>query len=87
MTSDDAPTLIVHGDKDRLVPLLQASKMIDALRAAGVKTKLVVAKGKGHGWRDMWNNEMKHIADWFDVHLAPAGKVTGKNAAKIRRTK
>ena len=71
VTSDDTPTLIVHGDSDRLVPLLQASKMIDALKAAGVKAKLVVAKGKGHGWRDMWKNEMKHIADWFDVHLAP----------------
>jgi len=74
VSAGDTPTLIVHGEKDRLVPLLQASKMIDALKAVGVKAKLVVAKGKGHSWRDQWQNEMKHIADWFDVHLAPARK-------------
>jgi dipeptidyl aminopeptidase/acylaminoacyl peptidase len=76
VSAGDSPTLIVHGEKDRLVPLLQASKMVDALKAVGVKSKLVVAKGKGHGWRDMWKNEMKHIADWFDVHLAPKKKET-----------
>jgi len=82
VSAGDTPTLIVHGEKDRLVPLLQASKMIDALKAVGVKAKLVVAKGKGHSWRDQWQNEMKHIADWFDVHLAPAGKATAKKAEK-----
>lgn len=70
VSADDPPMLIVHGDADELVPLLQASRMIDKLKAAGVKAELVVAKGKGHAWRDMWTNEMKHIADWFDVHLA-----------------
>ena len=72
VSAGDSPTLIVHGEKDRLVPLLQASKMVDALKAVGVKSKLVVAKGKGHSWRGQWTNEMKHIADWFDMHLAPA---------------
>ncbi len=70
----DTPTLIVHGETDSLVPLLQASKMVDALKAVGVESKLVVAKGKGHGWRGQWKNEIKHIADWFDAHLAPAKK-------------
>ena len=83
VTPDDTPTLIVHGDKDRLVPLFQASGMIDSLQAAGVKAKLVVAKGKGHGWRDMWQNEMKHVADWFDVHLAPAKSANDKNALSL----
>ncbi len=70
VTSDDSPTLIVHGKADKLVPLFHASRMIEKLKAAGVKAELVVAKGKGHGWEDMWTNEMKHIADWFDEHLA-----------------
>ncbi|NQT36987.1 MAG: prolyl oligopeptidase family serine peptidase [Planctomycetes bacterium] len=70
VTADDPPMLIVHGDGDALVPLFQASGMIGKLEAVGVAAKLVVAQGKGHGWPDMWSNEMKHIADWFDVHLA-----------------
>jgi len=82
VTSDDAPMLIVHGDKDKLVPLFQASQMIDKLRSAGVQAKLMVAKGKGHGWRGMWKNEFKHIADWFDVHLAEAATVNHKNTGE-----
>ncbi len=70
VTADDPPMLIVHGDADELSPLMQASGMIDKLTAAGVKAKLVVAKGKGHAWKGMMQNEMKHIADWFDTHLA-----------------
>ncbi|HUV62290.1 MAG TPA: right-handed parallel beta-helix repeat-containing protein [Sedimentisphaerales bacterium] len=69
VTADDSPTLIVHGDKDSLVPMFQASDMIDKLKDKGVAARLVVAKGKGHTWEDMWTNEMKYIADWFDVHL------------------
>jgi len=85
VTSDDAPMLIVHGDQDKLVPLLQASKMIDSLQAAGVKAKLVVAKGKGHGWGRMWKNEFKHIADWFDVHLASGKATTGRKTEKAAK--
>lgn len=70
VSADDPPMLIIHGQADNLVPLQQASKMIDKLRAQGVPAELVIAKGKGHGWSDQWTNEMKHIADWFDVHLA-----------------
>jgi len=90
VSAGDTPTLIVHGEKDALVPLLQASRMVDALKAVGVESKLVVAKGKGHSWRDQWTNEMKHIADWFDVHLAPAPKRKNspdKNAVETRRAK
>jgi len=43
VTADDPPMLIVHGDADKLVPLFQASKMIDKLKAAGAKAELVVA--------------------------------------------
>ena len=70
VTAGDSPTLIVHGDKDAIVPMFHASKMIDMLKDNGVKAELVVAKDKGHGWADMWANEMKHIAGWFDTHLA-----------------
>ena len=42
VTSDDPPTLIIHGDKDALVPLQQSELMIAALKAAGVPCELVV---------------------------------------------
>ena len=57
-SSDDPPTLIIHGDADHLVPIQQAELILDKLKAAGVETKLVVKKGaaarlarlaQGHG--------------------------------------
>jgi acetyl esterase/lipase len=49
VTTDDPPTLIIHGDKDPLVPLQQSEMMIDKLKKAGVKAILVIKKGAGHG--------------------------------------
>jgi acetyl esterase/lipase len=67
-TADDPPTLIIHGDADRLVPIQQAELIIDKLKAAGVETKLVVKKGAEHGWPNLLK-DMTIIADWFDAHL------------------
>jgi len=74
-SSDDPPTLIIHGDADHLVPIQQAELIIDKLKAAGVDTKLVIKKGAAHGWPDLLK-DMSTIADWFDGHLK-AKKATG----------
>lgn len=42
------PTLIVHGDSDKVVPLQQAQAMDEALAKAGVEHKLEVIPGGGH---------------------------------------
>ena len=68
VSRDDAPTLIIHGDADKLVPLQQSETMVETLKKAGVETKLVVKTGAGHGWLTM-TQDMKTIADWFDDHL------------------
>jgi acetyl esterase/lipase len=65
VSADDPPTLIIHGDADVLVPLQQSQIMIEKLQAAGVKAKLIVKPGAGHGWPDM-SPELVKIADWFD---------------------
>jgi acetyl esterase/lipase len=70
ISPDDPPTLIIHGDKDPLVPIQQAELFLDKLKASGVETKLVVKTGEGHGWKD-WHKDMAIIADWFDAHLKP----------------
>jgi dipeptidyl aminopeptidase/acylaminoacyl peptidase len=72
VTPDDPPTLIIHGDQDRLVPLQQSELMIDKLSKAGVKTNLVLKKGAGHGWMGMEKDETLLI-DWFDKYLKKAG--------------
>lgn len=68
VTSDDPPMLIVHGDADKLVPIQQSERMVEALKTVGVEAKLVVKAGGGHGWAD-WQGDVEQFADWFDAHL------------------
>jgi acetyl esterase/lipase len=72
VSSDDPPTLIIHGDADLLVPIQQAQLFLDKLTQAGVENKLVVKKGASHGWPDLFK-DMTVIADWFDQHLGKKG--------------
>lgn len=72
-SADDPPTLIVHGDRDELVPIQQGEAMVEALKGAGAEAKLVVKPGAGHGWADMLA-DLETFADWFDAHLAAPGR-------------
>lgn len=68
VTPDDPPTLIIHGDADKLVPIQQAEVLGEKLRDAGVPFKLVVREGQGHGWAK-WEADLEIMADWFDAHF------------------
>lgn len=83
VSPDDAPTLIVHGDADTLVPLQQSEEIVGLFRKAGVASKLVVKTGAGHGWPTMLL-DMKTLADWFDEHLK-ARDLPAKKAADSGR--
>lgn len=73
VTSNSAPTLIIHGDLDRLVPIQQAKIFEERCRKENVRCKLIVKEGKDHGWRDM-DQDMALCADWFDEQLRQAKK-------------
>ncbi len=68
VTPDDPPTLIIHGDEDRLVELQQSELFTEQARKTGIESKLVVKKGAGHGWPDL-EKDLIQFADWFDRHL------------------
>ena len=68
VSADDAPTLLIHGDKDDLVPLQQSESMVAKLKEVGVPAKLIVKKGAGHGWATLLE-DIKPMADWFDKYL------------------
>jgi len=68
VSADDPPTLIIHGDADKLVPIQQAESIIAKLKEVGVPAKLVVKKDAVHGWPGM-EKDMVTIADWFDKYL------------------
>ena len=68
VTPEDPPTLILHGDADKLVPIQQAEIFVKKMKDAGVEAKLIAKPGEGHGWRDL-EKDLVHIADWYDAHL------------------
>lgn len=70
VSKDDPPFLIMHGDKDPLVPLSQSEILLEALKKAGVDAALHVVKGAGHGFGGREIDEMTKA--FFDKHLKAA---------------
>ncbi|MSU72003.1 MAG: alpha/beta hydrolase [Opitutus sp.] len=66
-----APTLIIHGDADPLVPIQQAHLFVQRATAAGATARLIVKPGAAHGGKTWANVEGDRalMADWFDRHL------------------
>jgi dipeptidyl aminopeptidase/acylaminoacyl peptidase len=78
ISPDDPPTLILHGDKDSLVPFQQSETFVAKLKEAGVEAKLVVKKGGAHGWPGLVK-DVDLFVEWFDRHLnKPAASVQRK---------
>ena len=70
VNKDAAPFLIMHGDKDDIVPLRQSELLADALKKAGVEVTLQVVKGNGHGGPGFNTPESrKLIEEFFAKHL------------------
>lgn len=70
VTGDAAPFLIVHGDKDNLVPLFQSTIMAQWLEQAGVESKLVVLPNAGHGGPPFVEAARRdEIVAFFSKHL------------------
>ena len=77
VTSSLPPTLIIHGDADAVVPLQQSESFAAKAKQVGAPmVKIIVRKGKGHGWADFWKSkeDVNEFADWFDKYLGNASK-------------
>jgi acetyl esterase/lipase len=68
VTSNMPPTLIMHGDADKTVPIYQAKTFEARCLAINAPFKLIIKPGADHGWPGM-DADMRIFADWFDEHL------------------
>ncbi|MEM8954902.1 MAG: alpha/beta hydrolase fold domain-containing protein [Verrucomicrobiota bacterium] len=68
---NDAPTLIVHGTEDPLVPFAQSETLDQILDSAGVESILITVDGGGHG-KGFPPSLTKTIRDFLDYHLQDA---------------
>lgn len=76
VSADDPPFLIIHGDKDTVVPLNQSQMLYQNLTAAGVPATLVVVKNGDHGFGPAGGEISPSrteitatAADFFESHL------------------
>jgi acetyl esterase/lipase len=70
VTKEAAPFLIMHGDKDRVVPYAQSEELAEALRKAGVEVKLKKVEGAGHGGPQFGSAGSRElILAFFEKHL------------------
>ena len=68
VTSNLPPTLIIHGDADKLVPIQQAELFVEKAKSVGATARLITKPGATHGWPDL-NKDLELLADWFDQYL------------------
>lgn len=70
VTPDDAPTLLVHGDKDELVPLDHSQNILDALKEKQVPAELLVIQGAAHGFQgEDGKRATDSLVGWFEKQL------------------
>ena len=68
-----APFLIMHGDKDPLVPISQSERLNKALKAAKVESTFVIFSNEGHGFNTVADQEKRDqlALDFLKKHLKP----------------
>lgn len=81
VTSDDTPTLLVHGDKDDLVKLSHSERILAALEKEKVPCQLIVIEGAGHGFIGKDGQRASTaLIDWFDKYLAASAGPNGQSS-------
>ena len=72
VSADDAPVLMIHGDKDLLVPIEHSQNIVPVFEKAGVKSKLITIEGAAHGFSPEQTAKTVGPAmiAWFEEKLA-----------------
>jgi acetyl esterase/lipase len=68
VTEKMPPTLLIHGDKDGLVPIQQSEHLLALLKEKNIPCRLDVKPGKNHGWVGI-ESELVVMAEWFEKYL------------------
>ena len=70
-----APSLIVHGNADTVVPIVEGETMYAALSKTGVPASFIRIEGAGHRFDDAdFTRANAEMVRWFEQHLRGAAK-------------
>ena len=87
VTADDPPFLIVHGDRDPVVPPNQSERLFEALKKAGVGVQYHLIEGAAHGGPGFNEPEVVAlVADFFDARLKRAEAMAEAKATRSQAT-
>ncbi|MFN2286268.1 MAG: alpha/beta fold hydrolase [Anaerolineae bacterium] len=67
---DAPPFLIVHGEKDAVVPVEQAHRLHEALRKEGAPSELVILRNAGHGFEPVDGTPAPSLEEALALTLA-----------------
>ncbi|MGE0609678.1 MAG: alpha/beta hydrolase family protein [Pirellulales bacterium] len=71
VTERTAPVLMIHGDKDELVPISHSEQILEVLEKAQVPCRLLTMKGAGHSFTAKDNAIAgPAMLEWFVKYLA-----------------
>ena len=75
VSAASAPSLIVHGDADKVVPIIEGETMFAALSKAGVPASFIRIEGAGHQFDGAdFTRATTGMVRWFEQHLSGAAK-------------
>jgi acetyl esterase/lipase len=78
----DTPFLIMHGERDNVVPVYQSRRFVEKLREFNVPVEYVEIPNAGHGGAQFFEPEqLRRIQQFFNRHLRnkpDPGQTTGK---------
>lgn len=70
VSPDDPPTLLLHGNRDELVPLGQSEQIYRAFQEHHVASQFIVVEGAGHGFQGADAKRAgAAMVEWFGKHL------------------
>ncbi len=70
VSPDDPPTLLIHGDKDDLVPINNSKIIHEAFQKNNVKSEFIIIEGAGHGFRgEDAKRATAAMVSWFEQTL------------------
>ena len=76
VSADDPPFLLIHGDRDEIVPFAQSRVLEETLASHNITVELLTMPGGGHGPAIVAGPDAPDyraaIVEWFDEHLQPA---------------
>lgn len=64
------PTLVLHGERDRTVPVRRAHDLVNLLENVGAEHEVMIYRGQGHTFRgDAREDSITRTVDFFERHL------------------